>query len=253
MSLEEYEAQLEEVEELLKESPTDESFLQLKNDVLELIALAKQGDADVDDVDSGVDDAGADGNNAGTDGNEEEGQKIEQVHNTNTNTIYADEQLQTQQQQQQQRTPESLTTTETAAAAAAAPSNQIEEGSNNNNANNKLKKVKDFQVPIHLIPDQADTETERNKKKRALKALKNKWRMKKKNYEADKKQQSWKNFQKKKKSNNGCHNNDNDNNYNHSGSIFATGDHSSKVGVVVSSAVGGRNLSEFQQRKRHKY
>ena len=91
----------------------------------------------------------------------------------------------------------------------------------------KLKKVKDFEVPEHLKPLDTDTEQEKNKKQRALKALKNKWRERKKEVESARKQQSWQSFQtrtwKKRKAD----------------SIFTTQD-------------GSRSMTEFGERKRHK-
>ena len=93
----------------------------------------------------------------------------------------------------------------------------------------KLKKVKDFEVPEHLKPLDTDTEQEKNKKYRALKALKNKWRERKKEVESAKKQQSWQSFQtktwKKRKA--------------AADSIFTTQD-------------GSRSMTEFGERKRHK-
>jgi hypothetical protein len=91
----------------------------------------------------------------------------------------------------------------------------------------KLKMVKDFDVPEHLKPLETDSEKEKNKKYRALKTLKNKWRERKKEVESAKKQQSWQSFQTKKKRQFPAD------------SIFATQDVS-------------RSMTEFGQRKRHK-
>jgi hypothetical protein len=91
----------------------------------------------------------------------------------------------------------------------------------------KLKKVKDFEVPEHLKPLETDSEQEKNKKYRAVKALKNKWRERRKEVESAKKQQSWQSFQTKKKRKLPAD------------SIFATHD-------------GSRSMTEFGQRKRHK-
>jgi hypothetical protein len=93
--------------------------------------------------------------------------------------------------------------------------------------NKKLKKVKNFEVPEHLKPLETDSEQEKNKKYRALKTLKNKWRERKKEVESAKKQQSWQSFQTKKKRKFPAD------------SIFATHD-------------GSRSMTEFGQRKRHK-
>mmetsp|Transcript_13322 Transcript_13322/g.15166 ORF Transcript_13322/g.15166 Transcript_13322/m.15166 type:complete len:245 (-) Transcript_13322:303-1037(-) len=61
----------------------------------------------------------------------------------------------------------------------------------------KHKKVKEFTLPSHLIPNDEDTDTERNKKRRAAKSLKDKWRHQRKEIESDNRQKSWQSFQKK--------------------------------------------------------
>lgn len=99
----------------------------------------------------------------------------------------------------------------------------------------KLKKIKDFEVPEHLKPLETDSEAEKNRKARAVKALKNKWRQQKKEVESNKKQQSWQSFQQKKKRT--------------PKSIFATQEGSqSKVGVISAGS-----MTEFSERKRHKH
>jgi hypothetical protein len=58
--------------------------------------------------------------------------------------------------------------------------------------------VSSFQVPRHLVIDpDADSQAEQNRKRRAIKVLKNKWRIQKKEAEARSKQKSWQSFQKK--------------------------------------------------------
>lgn len=96
--------------------------------------------------------------------------------------------------------------------------------------------MKDFEIPPHLIPLDTDTEAERNRKRRAIKSLKSKWKERKKDEESAMKQKSWQSFQKKKKLK--------------ETSIFSTGEDDTKVGVV---SAGGRQLSTHEQRKRHKY
>eukprot|EP00751_Fragilariopsis_kerguelensis_P012830 CAMPEP_0170768148 /NCGR_PEP_ID=MMETSP0733-20121128/6197_1 /TAXON_ID=186038 /ORGANISM="Fragilariopsis kerguelensis, Strain L26-C5" /LENGTH=254 /DNA_ID=CAMNT_0011109473 /DNA_START=174 /DNA_END=934 /DNA_ORIENTATION=+ len=61
----------------------------------------------------------------------------------------------------------------------------------------KHKKVKEFTLPSHLIPNEEDTETERNKKRRAAKSLKDQWRHQRKEIESENRQKSWQSFQKK--------------------------------------------------------
>lgn len=211
MSLEEYEAQLAEVEELLEASPEEdhESLLKLKTDVLELIALTK---ADV------------------ADDGREEGQQEQNPSDGYTDTSPSPPvKEETEESAQTDSAAATISEEKAPAVAAKKPSSTSSGG--------KLKKVKDFEVPTHLQPHETDTEGERNKKRRAVKTMKSKWREKKKNYESDKKQQSWQNFNTKSKKRK------------KEKSIFATQDGTnSKVGVV-----SGGSLSEIQHRKRHKH
>jgi len=118
--------------------------------------------------------------------------------------------------------PTDATTTPTESAAAAAPPK-------------KKLKIKDFEIPEHLKPKEGDTEAETNKKRRAVKKLKNKWREKKKEVESTQKQQSWQSFQSKKKRKDK--------------SIFATQEGSNaRVGVISANS-----MTEFGERKRHKH
>ncbi|VEU36330.1 unnamed protein product [Pseudo-nitzschia multistriata] len=98
----------------------------------------------------------------------------------------------------------------------------------------KPKKVRDFVLPDHLVPNDTDTEAERNKKRRAAKSLKNKWRLQKKEIESNNRQKSWQSFQKK--------------GHVSTGSIFATKEGiNDRVGVVSK-----KKLTDFGARKRHK-
>ena len=89
----------------------------------------------------------------------------------------------------------------------------------------KKLKVKEFEIPESLLPKPDDTEAETNKKRRAVKKLKSKWREHKKEVESTKKQQSWQSFQKKRSNN--------------KSSIFATQQE--------------KSMTEFGARKRHKH
>ena len=107
----------------------------------------------------------------------------------------------------------------------------------------KKKKSKDkelsakFEVPETLVILESDSVAEKNRKKRAVKALKNKFREKQKEQESTAKQHSWQSFQKKKRP--GIRQGD---------SIWATSeDIDGKVGVV-----GKRDKSEYAERKRLK-
>jgi survival-of-motor-neuron-related-splicing factor 30 len=99
----------------------------------------------------------------------------------------------------------------------------------------KSKKVMEFVVPPHLIVNETDSEADKKKKYRALKALKSQHREKKREFEHEKKQNAWQSFQKKKKSGDGS-------------SIFATQESvNDRVGVVSK-----KTKTDFGSRQRHK-
>lgn len=100
-----------------------------------------------------------------------------------------------------------------------------------------------FEIPTHLVPLESDTEAERNKKRRAIKTLKSKWRERLKESTTTKKQKSWQDFvgKGKKKRKKGVSN--------VGGSIFKTEDGvNARVGVIGS----GKSMTEFGERKRFK-
>jgi survival-of-motor-neuron-related-splicing factor 30 len=205
--LTEYESQLADIEEVLQASPEDESLLALKRDLVELISLTKAG-------------------------------------STATATVISDpelyvetsDQAETQRDEDDDDEPTKVVTTADvssagveveAAAAAAEPVQQA--------SNKKIQNIKDFEVPAHLVPLETDTEADKNKKRRAIKTLKSKWREKKKEFESSKKQQTWQNFQQKKKRKDK--------------SIFATQDgDNAKTGVI-----SGGSMTEFGAKKRYKH
>jgi len=100
-----------------------------------------------------------------------------------------------------------------------------------------------FEIPTHLVPLPSDTESERNKKRRAIKALKSKWRERVKESNTTQKQKSWQDFvgKGKKKKKPGV--------AKVGGSIFKTEDGvNARVGVIGS----GKSMTEFGERKRFK-
>lgn len=209
--LQEYESQLADIEELLQADPTDEGMLKLKSDLVELIALTKEEQGDDAPV------------------------KEEEAAPPAAPVDDAPE-------------PQSRSTVVPASAAAPAvsesiplpsisvPASATSASSSGEPPKKKLKKLKDFEAPAHLQVQEGDNEKETNRKKRAVKALKQKHREKQREYESVKKQQSWQNFSKKKGSKK-------------KKSIFATQDGThAKVGVV-----SGGSMTEFGERKRHKY
>mmetsp|Transcript_5443 Transcript_5443/g.12502 ORF Transcript_5443/g.12502 Transcript_5443/m.12502 type:complete len:281 (-) Transcript_5443:465-1307(-) len=124
--------------------------------------------------------------------------------------------------------------------ATAKPSSKKEKPHKAKKSRTKQKKVKDFVLPDHLIPNDGDTDAERNKKRRAAKTLKNKWRLQKKEIESNNRQKSWQSFQNKSSKSSSSSSS--------SGSIFATKEGiNDRVGVVSK-----KQLTEFGARKRHK-
>lgn len=231
----EYENQLAEVKEMLESDPNDESLLQLRDDLLQLIAETREH----------------------SDG----------THIDNSSTL-----------QEQMVSPQFVSISAHNESNSTLESNKIELNPVNNSTNNtnadgtathsppeekaapqtskdsaapvkKLKKSKKvstpsatFEVPTHLIPLESDTEAERNKKRRAIKTLKSKWRERVKESTTTKKQKSWQDFvgKGKKKRKPGV---------NVGGSIFKTEDGvNARVGVIGS----GKSMTEFGERKRFK-
>jgi hypothetical protein len=144
----EYESQLDNIKELLEADPQDESLLELKNDIEELLQLTRANLPGIaPQVQPAFEDAPAETDAA-------------------SDAVAAG-----------------------AAAAAATPVDATK--------SKKKQKLKDFIVPPHLVANEADSEAEKNRKRRAAKALKNKWREKKKEIESVARQKSWQSFQKK--------------------------------------------------------
>lgn len=240
--LQEYQSQLKDIEDLLVDDPTDESLLKLKADLVELIALTMEDSAEQQDANSAT--------ITTTIVHHHPPGKVSVCAN---DTIESTEDVHDMEQHaikiKSTMTLASTDTTLTTPATSAEPLADLvhhkEEEMIPGAAviaagepqRKKLKKLKEFEIPSHLQILETDTEKEKTKKKRALKSLKSKHREKQREYESTKKQQSWQSFNKKtnKKSND---------------SIFATQDGvNSKVGVVS----GGSGMTEFQERKRHKY
>mmetsp|Transcript_35750 Transcript_35750/g.54988 ORF Transcript_35750/g.54988 Transcript_35750/m.54988 type:complete len:196 (-) Transcript_35750:124-711(-) len=193
MSLQEYQAQLEEVENLILADPNDTSLQDLKNDLLELIQLTKgtqqeKSGTEVTDsqpTNDAVDDAQPGQYKNHVAGNESEGAVKKEMKADTT-------------------------------------------------ASSKPSVSKEFEVPTHLVPLDTDSSAEQTRKRRAIKALKGKWKLQKKERVAAKKQQTWQSFVKKKK-------------VVKSKSIFAT-----EEGVQARVGVIGRgNTTENAPRKRH--
>ncbi|KAG7347348.1 hypothetical protein IV203_016053 [Nitzschia inconspicua] len=227
----EYESQLAGINELLAATPEDESLLELKRDMEELLALSKaslenqQSEATSDhsqeeDPEAALAAAGASSESGSLDDLE-----LPTSFATNPDSDFS--------------LIEAMQNGAAQAAAASAGEEALSDDNNNNNKKSKKKdKIKDFVLPPHLVPNEGDSEAERNRKRRAAKALKNKWRERKKELESTNKQKSWQSFQKKtkRKGEDG-------------GSIFSTKDGvTDRVGVVSK-----KQMTEFGSRKRHKH
>lgn len=249
----EYESQLSDVNELLTLTPDDDSLRSLQADLLELVRITQQSLPPAPQPSNGNNVSGesVEGNPKGSYSSSLNGlEKALEAAVENSVRYEINQQqepLSNKRMLQDETAADSFANILTEAAAAAADrndSNQLDE----QGLKKKLKQTKEwmtkeFTIPSHLIPNDGDSEAERNRKRRAVKALKSKWREKKKELESDHKQQSWQSFQKKTSK----RRNDQ--------SIFSTTNHdndpaastATKVGVVS----GGRTMTEFGERKRH--
>ena len=186
----EYETQLAEVETLLQASPEDSSLLSLKSDLLELISITKQStSAPPREKEQAKPLAGNLFDEAlqaavGT------GVDVEESQTGGKPTAAATAELSSHS---------FADTVQEAAAAAASIPTSIDTTAKEVPKKKTRKPKAEFEVPKHLIPLDTDTASERNKKRRAVKALKSKWRQSKKEAETAQKQKSWQSFQKKKK------------------------------------------------------
>ena len=254
----EYESQLAEIVELLEVSPGDESILALKKDLEEVLELSRQNiiaqtninnatttvasvkmensseDQDLRlppppplppppiETNNGIIGVGASSSNA--------------TFSASSSTAQLQHEASSSLSSYNQTVPiEGVSTNSTSEAAA--KKEKPHKAKKSSIGSKKPKKVKDFVMPEHLIPNDEDTETERNKKRRAAKSLKNKWRLQKKEIQSDNRQKSWQSFQKKSHSVSST-----------LGSIFATKEGvNDRVGVVSK-----KQLTDFGARKRHK-
>lgn len=203
----EYENQLADVEQLLAAAPTDESLLSLKSDLEELLAITKQS----------LDDERKE--KPGFEPNVFE-KALEAAFETSVGQKDSSDSPFDEQEVQDITAPSA-------------------EGDAAQPAKSSLKKLKEFEIPDHLIPRDNDTEAEKNRKRRAIKTLKSKHRQEMKEIESQTKQKSWQSFQKKRKIKDK--------------SIFSTiQDEGAKVGVVATMGRQSGGPTEVE-RKRHKY
>jgi survival-of-motor-neuron-related-splicing factor 30 len=218
----EYESQLANINELLEASPNDESLLALKRDMEELLELSRatcvtaavgfSGDAaavESTETPSSLDDL-----------------PLPEPPTTNNNVTDIDLAVQAG----------SLTGAASLPDTDGGYDHHIDNhhSISKSSKSTKIEKIQEFVLPPHLVLKDTDTEAERNKKRRAAKVLKNKWRMKKKEVESNNKQKSWQSFQKKTAGKRGPIKDDSG-----SSSIFSTKD--------------TKQMTEFVARKRHKH
>lgn len=172
-SLEEYEQQLADVEELLTATPDDATLLSLKNDLVELVTLTR-GELQGEETNNNNTQADATTTSTTTETHPEPGDSQDASGRLDFGAAM-DETF---------AVPD-----ETAALPAA-----------KKKARDK-KVIQPFEIPPRFLPLETDTEAEANKKKRAVKSLKRQHRATVKEAESEKKQKTWQSFQKKKKGN----------------------------------------------------
>lgn len=263
-SVEQIEAQLADVNELLAASPEDESLISLKGDLEELLALSRQQPDDSaavvgnnnnnNVVGSEETSAAADCTTAPIASGESTMDDLDLPPLANHVGGYADDNnadngaaaaaVQAGSLAAAAALPDdvvagggdpsSSSTTTAAAAAAFADTTK----SKTDKKKKKTEELGEFVLPAHLIPNEADNEKEVNRKRRAAKALKSKWRAKKKELESESRKQSWQTFQKKTSKRKGGAED----------SMFST-----KEGVDDRVGVSSKKqLTDFGARKRHK-
>mmetsp|Transcript_50972 Transcript_50972/g.75632 ORF Transcript_50972/g.75632 Transcript_50972/m.75632 type:complete len:225 (-) Transcript_50972:508-1182(-) len=213
----EYESQLNELNEMISLEKDNSELIQLKNDLLELIALTKS------EIKPVADSAPTTQDSTSSVGSKEPvpivapPMSLEKNNEPNKETAA-------------EVKPVAVTTT-TAQPLPPPPSK--------------------FEIPPHLIPLESDNEPERNKKRRAIKALKRKWKSRVVEVERREKQKSWQDFvsgsggSKKKSKKRGLAGVDK---LNKKKSIFRTEDGmNAKVGVIGS----GKSMTEYTKRAKH--
>mmetsp|Transcript_13319 Transcript_13319/g.15153 ORF Transcript_13319/g.15153 Transcript_13319/m.15153 type:complete len:225 (-) Transcript_13319:303-977(-) len=177
----EYESQLISIVQLLEASPDDESLFVLKKDMEELLELSRatieSESSPPQPVESNTQLNEASGTIYRPHPNVKQETATETVPPIDTATTFNDD-------------GSSGGGDEIVASMKKAPPQKVKK-------RKKHKKVKEFTLPSHLIPNDEDTDTERNKKRRAAKSLKDKWRHQRKEIESDNRQKSWQSFQKK--------------------------------------------------------
>lgn len=220
LQLADYESQLSDIDEMLEIDPSDESILKLKTDLEELISLTISGVTA-----------------AGVITEVSDKQLNENVLSNTTSSISNNSSLVSENNSgivlSKNNSASLLDSTEEQV-----DEKEEQKGANNINKSKKMKVPSEFSAPSHLTPLASDTDAEKNKKRRTLKALKSKWRERVKEISSEKKQKSWKDFSNKKRTKNAGED-----------SIFRTSEGvSDRVGVIGS----GKAMTGYGDRKRFK-
>ena len=238
--LAEYEAQLADIESLLELDPSDADTQKLKADLVELIALTKSELAE-GSTDAAPAPAASAASDAATPATDAAPPPELPLGPAAASAAPAAAVIPAQFQITDATQPK--TTAEAAAASSLAKEKKTKKKSSKSSS-----VPSEFEVPAHLQPLPSDTDAERKKKTRAIKALKSKWRERTKEVQTIEKQKSWKDFvsggrkKKKRKGVKGIA----------EGSIFATEDGvSARTGVSKSGDRG--SMTDFGDRKRPKY
>jgi len=237
MSFEFYTEQLAEVEELLSSTPDDKSLPKLKDDILELINLTRAKTQTDVAVTCPLKDYSSDGGSIFFSSIPTSSKKCSiSVESTNVgvttvadsasivSTSYTPTCKHNQQKFLSKNRSKVLSTT-----------------------NSKILNGK-FEIPSHLLPLPSDTDVDRSRKRRTVKALKSKFRSRQKSVESEVKQKSWQDFMNKGNKRKGGYISSYGNK-----SIFATGDGiNAKVGVVSNGVERERvtTIDRYIRRKR---
>lgn len=247
--LAEYESQLADIEALLEADPSDESVQKLRADLVELIALTKSelASAAAGAGTTGDDEVAAGSAAASSAGDTGEALELPPPPVPVPDSVPAAVAAVAAVPEQYQ-----IPATVGDGGATAAPTTEEAAAALAKAEKKKKKKKKDaaiseFEIPERLQPLPSDTDAERKKKTRAIKALKSKHREKTKEVETAQKQRSWQDFVsggKKKKKRKGVAG---------EGSIFATEDGVQARTGVVGGGGGRGTVSGFDDRKRHKH
>ena len=223
MSVQEYKSQLSDIEALLCDAPGDESLVKLKSDLLELIELTH---ADTDDGGAAVTAADANGGGNEDDAYADDANAGKESQSYNLSSENANGEAGVEESRTSSQSPY-VETGPASASAIAVPATAAAAAGGKTTKKKKIKKK--FEIPAHLLPLESDTDAERKKKKRTIKALKSKHKEQVKEVESAKKQNAWLDFSKKKRKN--------------AESIFQTAEGGGKVGVVVAGSGAGASSS----------